>query len=331
MIIKKNVIYARNEEGNLEPLENLLVGQQDTISADKVTDLAMVAKTGRYEHLIGAPDPDDLIVDAGIEVGDVEPERTSIDVWIDTNENQTTYRIPEIKDNIVNTTDTWSSSKIDTFVRSNGSGIYMHAEAPEDENINLWLDTELSDGESIRVPEINDEVVSLDDTWSSSKIQSEIALNASGLQDFSTLINLIYPIGSIYTSANPTNPSTLFGGTWVQIKGRFLLTADDETYIAGNEGGEAEHTLKINEMPSHLHTHPNGGYTWGWGTEDEYTLCETAGGIAANAPSNNRLGSVEYVDSTHEYANNTTKHTGGDMPHNNMPPYLVVYAWQRTE
>ena len=112
MIIKKNVIYARNEEGNLEPLENLLVGQQDTISADKVTDLAMVAKTGRYEHLIGAPDPDDLIVDAGIEVGNVEPERTSIDVWIDTNENQTTYRIPEVKDNIVNTTDTWSSQKI---------------------------------------------------------------------------------------------------------------------------------------------------------------------------------------------------------------------------
>ena len=314
MIIKKNVIYARNEEGNLEPLENLLVGQQDTISADKITDLAIVAKTGRYEHLIGAPDPNDLIIDAGIEVGDVEPERTSIDVWIDTNENQTTYRIPEVKDNVINTTDTWSSNKIDTFVRTSGAGIYMHAEAPTDENVNLWLDTELSDGESIRVPEINDEVVSLDDTWSSSKIQSEIAANASGAQDLSILFNLIYPIGSIYTSANPTNPSVLFGGVWVQIKGRFLLTADDETYIAGNEGGKAEVQLTIDEMPRHNHILKFG----------EYDITHN---IGANGTYWNNIG----IEMNTTLGHATADYKGGDQPHENMPPYLVVYAWQRTE
>lgn len=321
MIIKKNVIYARNEAGVLEPLENLLVGQQDTISADKVTDLAMVAKTGRYEHLIGAPDPNDLIIDAGIEVGDVEPERTSIDVWIDTNENQTTYKIPEIKDNVVNTTDTWSSNKIDNFVRSSGAGIYMHAEAPEDESINLWLDTELSDGDSIRVPEINDEIVSLDDTWSSSKIQSEIALNASGLQDFSTLINLIYPVGSIYTSANPTHPSTLFGGTWVQIKGRFLLTADDETYFAGDKDGEAEHKLTLEEMPNYEKPIMAGGT----GSYLGITWSKTFASSTSNY--------LMYISDEQPGGGNvvTTEHTEGDHPHNNMPPYLVVYAWQRTE
>ena len=35
--------------------------------------------------------------------------------------------------------------------------------------------------------------------------------------------NSIYPVGSIYLSYNSTNPGNLFGGTWAQIQGRFLL------------------------------------------------------------------------------------------------------------
>lgn len=30
----------------------------------------------------------------------------------------------------------------------------------------------------------------------------------------SQLINLVYPVGSIYMSINSTSPQTLFGGTW---------------------------------------------------------------------------------------------------------------------
>ena len=30
----------------------------------------------------------------------------------------------------------------------------------------------------------------------------------------SSLLNSIYPVGSIYLSVNSTNPGTLFGGTW---------------------------------------------------------------------------------------------------------------------
>ena len=49
----------------------------------------------------------------------------------------------------------------------------------------------------------------------------------------------IYPIGSIYISTSPTNPSTLFGGTWTQIEDRFLLSAGS-TYSAGSTGGSAD-------------------------------------------------------------------------------------------
>ena len=67
------------------------------------------------------------------------------------------------------------------------------------------------------------------------------------------LINLIYPIGSIYLSVNSTSPQQLFGGEWEQIKDKFLLSAGD-TYSSGSEGGEATHTLTNDEMPAHRHT-----------------------------------------------------------------------------
>ena len=67
------------------------------------------------------------------------------------------------------------------------------------------------------------------------------------------LLNLIYPVGSIYLSSNSTNPGTLFGGTWTQIKDRFILTAGDY-YSNGAIGGAATVTLTVSNMPSHKHS-----------------------------------------------------------------------------
>jgi hypothetical protein len=90
-------------------------------------------------------------------------------------------------------------------------------------------------------------------------------------------LDQIYPVGSIYMSVTNTNPQLLFGGSWEQIKDTFLLAAG-ETHTAGSIGGEAEHKLTIDEMPSHAHrlktdidspdfniTWPEWTeYTWGW-------------------------------------------------------------------
>lgn len=117
-------------------------------------------------------------------------------------------------------------------------------------------------------------------------------------------VSKVYPVGSIYMSVNNTNPSTLFGGTWEQLKDRFLLAAGN-TYSAGSTGGEATHTLTVNEMPSH--NHPYYRYT----------------NSGKDGP-----GGFYKVD----YENNTgyTGSAGGGQPHNNMPPYLAVYVWKRT-
>ena len=66
-------------------------------------------------------------------------------------------------------------------------------------------------------------------------------------------LNLVYPVGSIYWSSNNTNPGTLFGGTWTQIKDRFILAAGDY-YSNGATGGASSVTLTVSNMPSHKHS-----------------------------------------------------------------------------
>ena len=120
------------------------------------------------------------------------------------------------------------------------------------------------------------------------------------------VLDLVYPIGSIYMSVNGTSPSTLFGGTWEQLQDRFLLGAGN-TYTAGGTGGEATHKLTIDEMPSHNHKLDRGNY------------------------GNSRLEEISYSDgSTLATGSWGVHNTGGGKSHNNMPPYLVVYMWKRT-
>ena len=68
------------------------------------------------------------------------------------------------------------------------------------------------------------------------------------------LMKLIYPVGSLYWSSKSTNPSSLFGGTWVQIKDRFVLACGDTYTSVGSTGGASSVTLSVSNMPSHTHT-----------------------------------------------------------------------------
>nr|DAS37227.1 MAG TPA: baseplate protein [Caudoviricetes sp.] len=144
----------------------------------------------------------------------------------------------------------------------------------------------------------------------------------------------IYPIGSIYMSVNNTDPSLVFGGTWEQIKQRFLIAADDDEagYNGGSTGGAFSrnytpqgsvggHALTVNEIPSHNH------------------------GINASAFSSTRgivdgEGSGIISDYVCDPIAGTTENRGGGAAHNHgftgtqatintTPPYLAVYMWKR--
>lgn len=71
---------------------------------------------------------------------------------------------------------------------------------------------------------------------------------------FYKLMKLIYPVGSLYWSANNTNPSTLFGGTWTQIKDKFVLACGDTYSTTGATGGASSVTLAVTNLPSHNHS-----------------------------------------------------------------------------
>jgi len=132
-------------------------------------------------------------------------------------------------------------------------------------------------------------------------IVNNLTANSINVQN---ILDMIYPVGCFYISENNANPSTLFGGVWEQVKDTFLLCAGDK-YPAGTTGGEENHILTINEIPSHNHALKYGtGGTAAWGTNV------------------NNSGS-KYVD------NFAIANAGGGKAHNNMPPYLTVYIWKR--
>ena len=123
-----------------------------------------------------------------------------------------------------------------------------------------------------------------------------------------------YPIGSIFLAVTNINPSNIFGGTWEQIKDRFLLCAGS-TYSAGSTGGEATHKLTINEMPSH-------GHSLSKQVPYGVPYNNTSGSLAGNS------GSGPYYGETYNPPW-TVNNNGGNQAHNNMPPYIVVYMWKR--
>jgi hypothetical protein len=53
--------------------------------------------------------------------------------------------------------------------------------------------------------------------------------NASSVPTNSAIIDLIYPVGSIYTSTINKNPSTYFGGTWSSIGKSYLIINNGTT------------------------------------------------------------------------------------------------------
>lgn len=135
---------------------------------------------------------------------------------------------------------------------------------------------------------------------------------------------LLMPVGFIYTSTSSTNPGTALGfGTWAAFGGGRVLVGvgtSDQTFTAAATGGESNHTLTTNEMPSHTHNHAFDNSGSGW---------------AANNPISGTNGMTGHVagswsDRAGTSISGLVQANGGGASHNNLQPYIVVYMWQRT-
>lgn len=125
------------------------------------------------------------------------------------------------------------------------------------------------------------------------------------------LINYLYPIGSYYMSDDPTSPAKLFGLIWEKLaEGTVLMSAGD-TYTAGQVYGENEHTLTVDEMPSHTHK-----FYMGYGNT-------TSGPHDALFYSKMQVqpwgGDGQYLQ----------RPAGDGQPHNNMQKSYATNIWRR--
>lgn len=70
---------------------------------------------------------------------------------------------------------------------------------------------------------------------------------------FTSLLDMVFPIGSTYMTMGASSPATLFGGTWAKVTGGVLALAGTPGYAAaGAVGGSKK--IGVDQMPSHTHT-----------------------------------------------------------------------------
>lgn len=123
-----------------------------------------------------------------------------------------------------------------------------------------------------------------------------------------------YPVGSLYLSTVNTDPSTIFGGTWVRFGlGKALVgmkTVSDPEYALGVEGGYDRMTLTTDNLPPHTHNttmtiHENRSSSSGSNIE------------GTNGPS---ISSKTITSSS----------VGSGHSFDNRMPYITIAIWKRT-
>lgn len=136
-------------------------------------------------------------------------------------------------------------------------------------------------------------------------------------------------------NVSSTDPSTLFGGTWEQLKDRFLLGTGD-TYIAGATGGSATKTIAKANLPNYTlysasHTHGQASHNH---INAYYNTGHSGGYYAHDLTSTTPDGGVKsYTGSAQPaiYETTITVTSGGSgTALDVMNPYLAVYMWKRT-
>ena len=138
----------------------------------------------------------------------------------------------------------------------------------------------------------------------------EIWINPDGsATPFSQIASLIYPVGSIYMSVSNTDPSILFGGTWVSIASGRVLMGVDASHGAGSTAEAG--------LPNITGSGLRGGQDGSSGGAFVKSTTGQSNGAAGNYGANY---SFDASKSNSIYGRSTTV----------QPPAFYVYMWRRT-
>ena len=148
----------------------------------------------------------------------------------------------------------------------------------------------------------------------------------------SFISDAIYPIGGLYTTTVNSDPAALLGfGTWQRFaEGRTLVgfssdvtsATPDWLKVANNTFGEYTNTLSNDQIPAHFHTIVG---------DDELRVGSRFGsdGLIPNSetiyPYDSKSDGTPAAG--RQYRSGVT---GGNQPHNNVQPSIVVFIWRRT-
>lgn len=142
-----------------------------------------------------------------------------------------------------------------------------------------------------------------------------------------SLVNLLYPIGSIKYTVDDVNPSTTLPGTsWIQIsQGRFIAGVGTGTDANGTvfeirervvgtntTAGEYSHELVTAELPAHTH---------------DFSIRLNNTNNTTSYQNGPQAAPAMRLDNSTNY---TTQNTGSNQKHNNVPPPYGLYVWERT-
>lgn len=179
--------------------------------------------------------------------------------------------------------------------------------------INDTLTEELDDVNSATDSSIG----TLSNLTTSAKTNLVSAINEVDTQSSaSTILNLVYPVGSIYMSVNNVSPSSFIGGTWTKITSDAYLKIVSSN--AGSLGGtSSNHKIPLSSIPSHSHSF--GKYVMSsnksW-SGDNTSMQSGNEHIKIHTPTNADISNIT-----------GTQSSGGGSAY--YPYYLGIYVWKR--
>lgn len=127
-----------------------------------------------------------------------------------------------------------------------------------------------------------------------------------------SLLNLVYPVGSIYMSFSNTSPASFLGGTWARLSNTFLYASTSDVVASnGARYGSSNQALGISNLPAHKHT-----------TNIIGDQSSSSDWIAISTQWGKYQAITDIVYADDQGMNNS--------PFSIMPPYTKVYMWRRT-